>query len=74
MPTTNIVPGTELRALLARFNLTGNKGARVAGTLLNYKTSTIQMMLSRGIRRNDFDLLERKLKEVYSNVKNPASL
>jgi hypothetical protein len=66
MPTTNIVSGTKLRALLARFNLAGNEGSKIAGELLGYKWRTISHWLSRGISRNHLDLLEHKLKEKYN--------
>ncbi len=53
--------GAQLRALLEKHELRGNKGAQIAATLLHVEPLTIQQYLSRGMRLNDLELLQYKL-------------
>lgn len=54
-----------LRALLAHYGATAEEAAE----LLHYKRQSIYASLSRGMRLNDYELLEYKLAELYPELK-----
>jgi len=63
--------GDELRALMTKYNLAGNDGAKKVAELLRLTTGNVFMSLSRGLRRNDLELLEYKLKDGLHKQKAP---
>ena len=62
------VPGSKLRKLMDQHRLYGNDGADIVAGWLNVKRNTIQMYLSRGLRRNDFELAQLKA-AIWANKK-----
>ncbi len=54
--------GDELRALMEKYKLYGNAGAETVAKLLRLTPGNVLMALSRGLRRNDLELLAYKLK------------
>ena len=54
------VPAEKLRKLMDQHRLYGNDGADIVAGWLSVKRLTIQMYLSRGLRRNDFELAQMK--------------
>lgn len=54
------VPAEKLRKLMDQYRLYGNDGAEIVAGWLNVKAHTVQMYLSRGLRKNDFELLQFK--------------
>ena len=65
------VPGSQLRKLMDQYRLYGNEGADIVAQWLNVKRLTIQMYLSRGLRRNDFELAQ--MKAAIWAKKNPGN-
>jgi len=68
-----IIPGKQLRALLQAHNVTGNEGAKLAGDMLHVLPATIQQWYTRGIRLNDYELLELKLKDRQKHIRKIKS-
>lgn len=65
------IPGAKLRKLMDKHGLYGNDGAQILAGWLNVKVNTVQMYLSRGLRRNDFELAELKA-AIWAKNKKPG--
>jgi predicted transcriptional regulator len=70
--------GAELRALLDTYGLRGNDATARAARLLGVSQNAVQAYFSRGLRRNDLELLRYKLDDQLRAAiakaiqKNPA--
>ena len=62
------IPGSELRKLMDKHRLYGNDGADIVAGWLGVQRLTVQMYLSRGLRRNDFELAQVKA-AIFANKK-----
>ena len=67
-PRRAAVPGSALRKLMDRHRLYGNDGADIVAGWLGVQRLTVQMYLSRGLRRNDFELAQMKA-AIWANKK-----
>lgn len=60
-PKPRVLPGHVIRDLFDHFNIGGNFAAQLAGFYLGYSAQTVQAMMSRTIRTNDYELLRHML-------------
>jgi hypothetical protein len=71
---TKHATGEELRALLERYGLRGNPASAMVADLLRVSQTSVQGYYSRGLRRNDLDLLAYRLAEAFSkNLRKPTN-